>query len=347
MSSIWFVSCIVHRYVYLICTRCRCWQFLIVSLILLSLTLPCRGNVLTKGGQPLPIRSSSISDLKSVEVAPIFYSNIELRHQLNTYVENSLKKNNHQDPSVQFRAQIGSVLYQGIIDLYLNLSVEKLPKTLAIYQRRPELYANVYILRSKFLKIRQYNIWRLPFTPSDEVFEEYETRWDEELDREGTVYIVGLNPITMFGFRNSFAQWEANFGLDLNSRLYSRTQYTSYRDERNGKSHIIEDHVPRLGSIQSIGGSLTPNALSSIKIAASVYYRSFFLPRYFQTNELGVQNRYSVDRASYYRLRFQFQLNNRMTLINDFMHFHQGFFASKRVGKEKRYKNIVRLSCVL
>ncbi|MFK7823397.1 MAG: hypothetical protein AB8G05_04540 [Oligoflexales bacterium] len=320
---------------------------MLVNFGLLGSSLPGRGEQLVKGGQSLPIASASISDIKSVDIAPIFYSNVELRHQLNAYIEKSSARHSRQDPSVQFRAQLGSVLYQGIIDLYLNLSAEKLPKNLAVYQRRPELNANVYMLRSKHFKIRQYNIWRLPFSPNDEEAEEYETKWDEELDREGTVYIVGLNPSAMFNFDSSFAHWDAHAAIDLNSRLYSRTQYTAYIDRRNGELRIIEDHVPRLGSIQSLGGSVSPKALNGLKIAGSIYYRSFFLPVYFKTNDLGVQNRYTADRASYYRLRFQFQLNKRTTLINDFMHFHQGFFAAKRVGREKRYKNILRLSCVL
>ncbi|NRA46056.1 MAG: hypothetical protein HRU09_13980 [Oligoflexales bacterium] len=320
--------------------------YILVSTGLLFWSQAGQGN-LAKNRQFLPKPPPSVGTLKKAKVSPIFYSNVEIRHQLNAYIEKSPGQNSHEDPSVQVRAQLGSVLYQGVIDLYLNLSAEKLPKNLAVYQRRPEMYANVYILRSKFFKIRQYNVWRLPFTSSRKMLEKYESRWDEELDREGTVYIVGLNPSFNLEFASSMARWEAYLATDLSSRLYSRTQYATFSDKRSGELGTIEDHVPRLGSVQALGGYLSPNALPKLKIGGSIHFRSYFLPYYFQTNDLGVQNRYLADRASYYKLRLQFQLNDRLTLINDFMHFHQGFFASKRRGKEKRYKNIFRVSFVL
>lgn len=319
----------------------------LISLSLLGSSLPSQGALSQENGQNLPSSTSLISKGSEIEVAPIFYSNVELRHQVNSYVGQSSHKDTNQEPSVQFRAQLGSVLYQGLVDAYLNLSVEKLPKSLAVYQRRPELYANIYFLKSKFLKIRQYNIWRMPFSTADKVGEDYESQWDRELDLDGTVYIIGLNPTAKFSFKTAFADWEVDMGLDLNSRLYSRTQYAEYIDERTGLSNTVEDHIPRLGSIQSLGGAISPLGLGYLKIGGSVYYRSYFIPQYFQNNDLGVQNRYGADRASYYRIRFQLQLNKRLTLLNDFIHFHQGLFTAKRKGKEKRFKNMLRLSCVL
>ena len=327
-------------------TQCKVWHFLFISFGLLGINLPGKSQLMKNGRQDLPTPSLNLNNTKKTLLAPIFYSNIELRHQINAYVDEQASSRS-QEPSVQFRSQLGSVLYHGVVDLYLNLSAEKRPKNLAVFQRRPELHANIYILRAKWLKIRQYNIWRLPNSSKARVDTVYESQWEQELDSDGTVYVVGLNPSSKLEFANSYALWESFVSVDVSSRLYSRAQFAPYVDTRNGELRTIEDHVPRLGSVQSLGGSVSPHVMPHFSLGASMFYRSHFLPYYFQTNDLGVQSRYLADRASYYKLRLQFQLNDRLTLINDFMHFHRGFFASKRTGQEKRYKNIFRVSCVL
>ena len=282
----------------------------------------------------------------AVSILPLSYASVELRHHVNSHFE----KNGYAKqyvPSMQFRSQLGLVLYEGHVDLYSTFGVVKYPQTQRILQRRPEINLDFYPIKSPFFKLRQYHYWRLPFSrETSDPATRYESPWDEEADRDGTVYTVGLNPVFRHKVSTQYGIFEGKVGSDLLTRLYSRKQTVQIDGIKDQDGNEVEDYIPRIGSKQFLGLQFAAQDVPGLKLMGHIYFESRFYPNYHQ-KEYGTYYHYKVSRFSFYKLRLYLQLNKRLSLINDFYHFHNGFFAKNRFEHEKRFRNVMRISCLL
>ena len=284
------------------------------------------------------------SIIPSLPTPSLPYASLELQHQLNTYLNtDDISK---QDPAVHFNGQVGSILYDGILDLYLTLGVIKKPRTQAFDKKRTKLSANFYILKSPFFKVRQYHMWTLPDSQNHRN-QSYDSRWEEELHRKGIVYQIGINPELMYTGTYKKISFEISNGVDVNTHFYTQRQYMTLETDFIKNPITFEDYVPRIGSVEYLNLILKSSLLNGFKIEQSIFYRNYYFPHYYFSNELGLNYTYKSDRASFYKLRIHYQINNRLIFAYDFFDYKNNFFKSNRKGKEKRYKNIFRVSCML
>jgi hypothetical protein len=150
-------------------------------------------------------------------------------------------------------------------------------------------------------------------------------------------------------------------GFDFWTELYSRKQTRQRRDREDGDHYAAtedeqpsndnaenrEDTALKLYSEYMMGMSFTPAFERSATIEALAFYDSDFLPEY-EVSEDGEESQvYKAKRTSHFRLRLQFDANERWTLMNDFYHFYDGLFKSQTVGvgmEDRRFRNIMRIS---
>jgi hypothetical protein len=299
-----------------------------------------------------------------------FYSTIELRHHVNTYydAEGYLAK---REPSLHARLQFGTQLYSGLIDTYATLGVYKLPSTQQVLQRRPELAVDVYPVRNSYFTLLQYNFIQLPFEKPDEIDarRERESSEDEKTTDtvDGTIYTIGFAPTVHWPLALGASTLELKTGLDAWTRLYSRRQYTGdFTDEMaedDGEDRLgldpegsdpdgaegepIEDYAMHYQTQYMAGFAFKPSFVPGLTSELTANHNSRFDPRYTRDEEGAVDYEYSASRYSYYRWRLQYEITPRVALINDFYHFHEGFFEGKRQGDDRRFRNIARITCRL
>jgi hypothetical protein len=297
-----------------------------------------------------------------------FYATAELRHHLNTYYD-STGYYAHQEPSTHARIQAGAQLYEGFVDVYGTLGVFKIPRTQQVMQRRPELAADVHLLQSEYATIMQYNIVQFPIReeaagPMAE---------DDKTDgfNAGVVYTLGLTPTVKWPIPTTAGKGEVKLGADGWTRVYSRRQYTEDygpafdgEDDGTGRDGLglapegedagpgtdaepIEDYAPHYQAQVFAGGSFASTLVRGSLAEVTGHYHSRFDPRYEVEADESVDYEYAVDRYSYYRVRLRYEINERLSVTNDFYHFHEGMFEAKRKGDERRFRNIARVSCRL
>lgn len=279
------------------------------------------------------------------------YAYVELRHHLNSYYDQKNVRTK-QEPTLHARAKIGSTFNNGVIDAFATLGVIKGSETQQVVQRRPEIEADIYLFSGKYGQIVQYNIARLPFS---------DAKYDSENDdasKQGTIYMIGIAPTLVLPIDIYGSSLKLKSGFDYWTELYSRKQMRSNRREReddhfaatdseestseeNGK----EDTALKLFSEYTAGYSVTPAFSRALTLEALAFYDSDFLPKYKVNEEGEEEQTYSAKRTSHYRIRLQYDANEKWTLMNDFYHFYDGFFKSQTVGDvDRRFRNIMRVS---
>lgn len=282
-----------------------------------------------------------------------WYGSVEFRHHLNTYYEKDGYLSG-QEPTGHARLQVGSRFYQKTIDAYLTLGLFKRPSTLKVSQRRPELAVDFYPVRNLFVTVLQYNLVRFPVgSPSEAEDHLKEDRAD------GTVYLAGAAPTLRYPWMIQGHRIAVKTGLDVWTKLYSRRQYTEDFDrepvkeeprfalEDGERKQKIEDYAPHFDGDAMAGFAWVPAFATDFGTEATVHYRNRFRPHY-TVSGTETDYRYKAERFSYYRLRGEYHLTKRVSVVNDFYHFHDGLFTAKRKGEDnRRFRNIARIMCEL
>lgn len=288
-----------------------------------------------------------------------WYGTAELRHHSNTYydTEGALKR---QEPSVHARLQLGAQFYEGLIDAYVTMGVFKVPETQQLMQRRPELAFDYYPLHGENVSVLQYNMVQLPVKTSATIPINEDEKYEMSLD-PGAIYTIGLAPSAKFPFQALSSRFEVKGGLDGWTRMFSRRQFTSeyfvpQDDEVDDggpfalaptDSDPIEDYALHYRAQAMSGFSWSPLAFKEFSTEATLHMQSQFDPRYTRDDEGDVDYKYGVYRYSYYRARLRYEISERLAVTNDFYHFFEGAFQAKREGEDRRFRNILRLSCKL
>lgn len=306
--------------------------------------------------------SPSIKSTKqeSLPIPGKWYGAVELRHHVSTYYDDD-GAYAHQTPSLHARAQLGAQFYDGVVDLYGTFGAYKLAGTQQVLQRRPEVALDLHLVRSDYVTLLQYNVVQLPF----EQREPDPDAPDDVLDA-GSVYSVGAALTLKAPMHLGSTKLEPQLGFDGWTRLYSRKQYTSeyteHRDgfdegrlglKENGEANQdanhqgeIEDSALHYDQQVMLGFAVTPGILPQSQIELSGNHHSKFAPRY-DAYASGADYTYGVDRYSYVRFRISYDINERLSLANDFYDFKAGLFAEERKGEDRRYRNIARITCRL
>jgi hypothetical protein len=300
-----------------------------------------------------------------------YYSTVEMRHHLNTYYDQEGYLAT-REPSMHLRLQLGLQLYGGLVDTYATLGIYKLPESQQVLQRRPELALDIYPVRNMYFTLLQYNLVQLPYKKSDATnSDSIDVANDEEKSSDevdGTVYTLGLAPTAKWPMALGSSILELKAGIDGWTRLYSQRQYTGnyndeFDDEDGGrfsldesaksseaagvKEEPIEDYAMHYQTQYMAGFAFKMGFFPDLSSEVTINHNSRFDPVYTRSEDGGVEYKYGADRYSFYRWRLQYEMSSRVSLINDFYHFHDGFFAGERSGSDRRFRNIARITCRL
>jgi hypothetical protein len=295
---------------------------------------------------------------------PRWYGTVELRHHINTYYQPD-GGYGHEEPSLHARLQVGAQMYDGMVDAYATLGVFKIPETQEVMQRQPELSLDLYPYRNQYFTLLQYNLLRMPVKSSATVT----APDDEEKEQatESTMLLFGVAPVARLPLDFEHARVELKTGVDGWTRLYSRRQYTtttpvpmddpdddhfSLTDEGApttvGGGEPIEDYAMHYDLEGMTGFGVSPAFARGLLFEGTVHHHSRFEPRYYRDEaDQSVSYDYAVERYSFYRIRLRYDLTDRLSIANDFYHFHDGFFAENRKGEDRRFRNVARVTCKL
>lgn len=290
-----------------------------------------------------------------------WYGSVEIRHHANAYYGQT-GAYERVDPSVHVRAQFGAQFYDGLVDAYATLGVFKETETQQILQRQPEVAVDLYPLKNDYVQVLQYNFIQIPVRQSNTSQKQAESESVDEYN-PSTVYTVGLAPTFKLPVNYNGTKVELKTGADGWTRLYTRKQYVegqSYRGEeedddgrlalnqpKSDQGEEMEDYAPHYQAQEFAGFVLSPAVLRTLTAEATGHYHSRFTPIYAQGEGGGTDYKYGVERYSYARVRLKYDLTDRVALTNDFYAYHEGLFDGDRKGDDRRYRNVLRMSCRL
>jgi hypothetical protein len=201
-------------------------------------------------------------------------------------------------------------------------------------------------------QVVQYNVIQSPFTESDVERQESEVKSQVT---DGTIYTIGLAPTLILPVNLAENQIKFKAGADGWTQFFSRPQYRNdttspdehdkfgLAEEANENSVPEEDVAQRYYTQYMIGASVKPRFAPQVEVAMGMYYDVRFLPEY-EAAAGSTDYSYIKQETSHYRARFEYELTERTSFINDFYHFHGGLFEAKRIGDDRRFRNIARLS---
>lgn len=287
-----------------------------------------------------------------------WYGTAELRHHVNTYYDTE-GYYSRQEPSTHVRMQLGAQFYEGMIDAYATLGVFKIPETQQIMQRQPELALDFYPLRGQYFTILQYNLLQLPVKSEATVPTNEDDRSYDPQSSESTIYTFGIAPSFKFPIAAGSSRIDLKTGADAWTRLYSRRQYvedTTYvADEDEGRLGLaaesddepIEDYAMHYRTQVLAGAAIEPGITKGFTTELTAHHHSRFDPKYTRDESGSIDYEYGATRYSYYRVRLRYEITERIAVTNDFYHFFDGAFQSKREGEDRRFRNIARVTCKL
>jgi hypothetical protein len=291
-----------------------------------------------------------------------WYGSVEVRHHANAYYDEG-GAYERVDPSMHVRAQFGAQFYEGMVDAYATLGVFKETQTQQILQRQPEIAVDLYPVKNEHVQILQYNFVQLPVKESNTSKKQTEEELADAYN-PSTVYTVGLAPTLKLPTTYNGTRIELKTGADGWTRLYSRRQYVEGQDqlayeddEARSDDHLalnapqeeepIEDYAPHYQAQEFAGVVVSPAFARSFTAEASGHYHTRFTPVYTPSETGGTDYEYAVHRYSYARVRMKYDLTERLAVTNDFYSYKEGLFAGDRKGTERRYRNVLRMSCRL
>lgn len=292
-------------------------------------------------------KNSFIDDSKPLSP----YANLELRHYTNTYYDSDdyLLR---QEPSAHVVAQLGLNLYNGYADLYATLGAVKLAQTQQVLQRRPQIELDIYPVNTDAYSLTQYTIVETPFSESS-----YDSE-NAEISRQGSIITLGFAQSLQADVQGSIAHWGFRLGTDLWTELYSRKQPRSIEDSEREQFSLARNGAP-LGDEESeaspfnseamAGVTIKPHFLNKLEMGFSVHLNTKQEAKYYydeSSDELDFS--YKKLTSSNYLLRLHYKLDDRVSFINDLYHFHDGFFAGRMKGSDRRrLRNVARMQVAL
>lgn len=282
---------------------------------------------------------------------------IELRHHL-LVVREADSDDAKQEPTAHARLQIGARLYDGLAELYGTLGVYKSPQTRQVLQRRPEFAVDLRPIQEHYFELMQYNLVLLPFAATQSDPEALETEASQ-----GSVYVVGVAPSFKLPWQSQMGTGLFRLGVDSWTKLYSRRQYTSdYQDD--GESELdqgrlslsgqgssdraapeaIEDTAPHYDSQAMLGLAFSPASFAEWRMGITGHMHSSFSPRYVRDQDGGVSYDYAVERYSFLKLGWDWQINERTTMSDEFIHYYDYAFQGERGDDRRRMRNTLKLA---
>ena len=283
----------------------------------------------------LPIQKS-----QNQKIAPSsYYASIDLTHLNNSYVD--IGDGIYRDePSVHARLRAGMRLYDNKLDLFVLGGVIKVPKTQKLIGRRTQIELDYFPFLNEYGYLVHYQQVKLPSSE-----DEYDP--DNSIpQKQGVIYKTGASPVAMYPISNDYGLTKLSAGVDFWTFLYSRRQYIE-SDEDMQPISLDEAEASPLQVRYMAGFEFKPNYLKELKVKGMVYLADDHLPSYFE-EEGRMVYRYKKDRFSFYRIQASFQISEKVSISNDFYHFHEGFFEARRNSNEKKtYRNIARIKCLL
>lgn len=318
-------------------------------------------NGLAQTAKPAAQVSSS---KKETQGSPLFGS-VEARHQVNSWydAEGALLR---QEPMVQTRLQLGLRLYEQTADLYLTLGAFKEAQTQQIKQRRPELGLDLWLVNADWWSALWYTVFQPPFDAAEDAPSDRDQNLPADTKQsglDGAVVTTGLTPVFKAGAMAADTRFSFRFGADGWTKFYSRRQYfETTADGERIRPDVVREENPRWSlargtderdeiedsalhyagnAFVTIGAA--PNWFPGVSGEIGAWYDSRFSPVY-KVAEDGTSLRYVADRFSHYRLRAQYNLSERATIVNDFFHYHEGLFAAQQTGENRRYRNVLRVT---
>ncbi|MBF0440534.1 MAG: hypothetical protein HQK54_01395 [Oligoflexales bacterium] len=280
-----------------------------------------------------------------------YYGLLDLRQYSETFYDNQ----NYlirQPPHGEARLRLGAMYYEGMVDIYGTLGAIKVPSSQKVIQRRPEVEVDYYPISGEYGHIVFYNIVELPFSEGE--FD----RSNNVVSNQGTVASVGISPVIAIPTVIERNRFIFKIGGDIWTKLYSRRQYVdTSEDVKEGNESLLlrrdesgepyEDYASPLYLEGLAGFSFIPAFAGKSAFHMLAYALNEFKPKYYEESGV-VKERYGAERSSYYQIKVKIAINDRIDLINDFYHYHKGFFEARVKGEDKaRYTNVLRLQTSL
>lgn len=282
-----------------------------------------------------------------------FYGLVEMRQRSEDYFDP--QGDERTNGSVETLAQLGSQYYGGALDMFLTFGAYKDRKTLQLKQNQPTAEIDVTPVAGTYGTICQYTIASLPYQRQDP---------SSDTGKDGVTYTIGLAPTIMFPMTSESGVFTPKAGLDGWTMLYSRQQSATVSpretdhysldgsDEHGGAPNggQVEDYAQEYHTEVMAGFSFQPAFSKAVSAEFNGYYDTAYVPRYQEiiddrTGETSVGYVYGAERTSRYRVRLAYAVTDRLTVINDFYHYHEGFFSTKvRDDDQPRMTNLVRVN---
>ena len=285
----------------------------------------------------------------SHEVGYNLFGSINVTHYTDTYYD----RDNFllcQTPAIHIQGGLGANLYRGKLNIFASFGVIKLPQTLKLIEKRPEIMARYLPLSGEHGEILFYGALMLPFSEGD---------IDQEnsvAEKQGTIFIPGIAPLFKSSIDQSFVKWTFFTGVEGYTKMYSRRQYINEKDEfdssdkyfltayENGEAK--EDTILPFYSKVKMGVEISPIWKDQVFLETSATIFQAQKPKYKYEGEQ-VQYSYSREINSYFKFRIKLIPMERFSLANDFYAYHGGLFEKRMYGDLPRYRNMLHLDYIL
>ncbi|MCX6126657.1 MAG: hypothetical protein NTV34_18140 [Proteobacteria bacterium] len=291
-----------------------------------------------------------------------YYTVVEGRHVISDYV-NKDEVRIRRDAAVHGKLQIGVRLYGDRLDLSAAGGAVKLPASQAIFQKRPEIVADVYAIKSQYVNVLWYNMLQVPVRESDRDPTEYNDTdlYDRDALRgiDASVFTVGLAPVIKTEWRMFGGKYMARMGADGWTKFYSKPLYVDESNDSEGggvgliakgtapDEKPFEDRAMRYVHQESVALGWTPSMAPALLLDLGAHIETRYIPQYYRGETGGWDYTYLPERRSFWRAKVNFDLNQTWSIQDEVYFFRNGFFAENRVNDDRRLKNTVRLTAKL
>jgi hypothetical protein len=291
-----------------------------------------------------------------------FYAGIEGRHVMNEYYAEDGRRI-RRDPAAHGRLQLGVRLYDDRLDLSVAGGAVKMPGTQALYQKRPEIIADYYPIKTQYFNLLWYNMMQFPVRAEDRDPSEFADQdlyeQDSKRGLDASVVTIGFAPVAKYERRMFGGKYMVRVGADAWTRMYSKPLYVDESNEQDGGGVGLvvseeepvegrfEDRAMRYAHQESLAVGWTPAFASALSVDVGAHVESRYIPQYFRDEIGNWQYTYYPERRSFWRGRVGVDISQSTSLHNEIYVFRNGFFAEDRVNDERRYRNVVRLALKL
>ena len=115
-------------------------------------------------------------------------------------------------------------------------------------------------------------------------------------------------------------------------------------DTEDQKSQISqEDYVLRYAIKPYFGFESRSASVNEVLFGIQGYYLERYFPFYTKDSGGSLKYTYRNVKSSFYRFRLRWDISRKVSIMNDFYQYFDGFFAGKREFPNKQYQNVFRL----